>query len=111
MIVSAMMLIYVVLGTVMEELTMVLLTIPLFFPDRHRAGLRPVWFGVLIVMVVQIGLISPPVGMNMFVLNALLPGRRPGRHLPRLLALRAGAGRHAGAVLIAFPQISCGCRR
>jgi tripartite ATP-independent transporter DctM subunit len=74
MIVVAMMVIYIVLGTVMEELTMVLLTIPLFFPIVLALGFDPVWFGVLIVMVVQIGLISPPVGMNLFVLNALLPG-------------------------------------
>ncbi len=74
MIISAMMLIYVVLGTVMEELTMVLLTIPLFFPIVTALGFDPVWFGMLIVMIVQIGLISPPVGMNLFVLNALLPG-------------------------------------
>jgi C4-dicarboxylate transporter, DctM subunit len=74
MIIGAMMLIYVVLGTVMEELTMVLLTIPLFFPIVVQLGFDPVWFGVLIVMVVQIGLISPPVGMNLFVLNSLLPG-------------------------------------
>jgi C4-dicarboxylate transporter, DctM subunit len=73
MIVAAMMLIYVILGTVMEELTMVLLTIPLFFPIVVQLGFDPVWFGVLIVMIVQIGLISPPVGMNLFVLNALLP--------------------------------------
>ncbi len=56
----------------MEELTMVLLTIPLFFPIVVALGFDPVWFGVLIVMVIQIGLISPPVGMNLFVLNALL---------------------------------------
>ena len=73
MIITAMMLIYVVLGTVMEELTMVLLTIPLFFPIVTSLGFDPVWFGVLIVMIVQIGLISPPVGMNLFVLNSLLP--------------------------------------
>jgi C4-dicarboxylate transporter, DctM subunit len=74
MIVGAMMIIYVILGTVMEELTMVLLTIPLFFPIVTSLGFDPVWFGVLIVMVIQIGLISPPVGMNLFVINALLPG-------------------------------------
>ncbi len=73
MVVCAMMAIYVLLGTVMEELTMVLLTIPLFFPIIVSLGFDPVWFGVLIVMVVQIGLISPPVGMNLFVLNSLLP--------------------------------------
>ena len=72
MVVVAMMAIYVVLGTVMEELTMVLLTIPLFFPIVTGLGFDPVWFGVLIVMIVQIGLISPPVGMNLFVLNSLL---------------------------------------
>ena len=73
MVVGAMMVIYVILGTVMEELTMVLLTIPLFFPIVVQLGFDPVWFGVLIVMVIQIGLISPPVGMNLFVLNTLLP--------------------------------------
>jgi C4-dicarboxylate transporter, DctM subunit len=73
MVVGAMMVIYVILGTVMEELTMVLLTIPLFFPIVVALGFDPVWFGVLIVMVIQIGLISPPVGMNLFVINTLLP--------------------------------------
>ncbi len=72
MVVGAMMLIYVLLGTIMEELSMVLLTIPVFFPIVTALGFDPVWFGVLIVFVVQIGLISPPVGMNLFVLNALL---------------------------------------
>jgi len=50
----------------------VLLTIPVFFPIVTGLGFDPVWFGVLIVLVVQIGLISPPVGMNLFVLGALL---------------------------------------
>ena len=72
MVVGAMMLIYILLGTIMEELSMVLLTIPVFFPIVTGLGFDPVWFGVLIVLVVQIGLISPPVGMNLFVLNALL---------------------------------------
>jgi C4-dicarboxylate transporter DctM subunit len=73
MIIVAMMGIYILLGTVMEELTMILLTIPLFFPIVLELGFNPVWFGVLIVMIVQIGLISPPVGMNLFVINSLLP--------------------------------------
>jgi tripartite ATP-independent transporter DctM subunit len=73
-IVGAMMVIYVLLGTIMEELSMVLLTIPVFFPIVTQLGFDPVWFGVLIVLVVQIGLISPPVGMNLFVLNSLLKG-------------------------------------
>ncbi len=72
LVVGAMMVIYVLLGTIMEELSMVLLTIPVFFPIVTQLGFDPVWFGVLIVLVVQIGLISPPVGMNLFVLNSLL---------------------------------------
>lgn len=105
MIIAAMMLIYVVLGTVMEELTMVLLTIPLFFPIVTALGFDPVWFGVLIVMIVQIGLISPPVGMNLFVLNSLLPGVGLG-------AIFRGCWPFVAVMifvlvlLVAFPQIS-----
>jgi tripartite ATP-independent transporter DctM subunit len=105
MIVVAMMAIYVLLGTVMEELTMVLLTIPLFFPIVTSLGFDPVWFGVLIVMIVQIGLISPPVGMNLFVLNALLPGVGLGTIFrgcwPFVFVMVLML-----AVLIAFPQLS-----
>ena len=105
MIIAAMMLIYVVLGTVMEELTMVLLTIPLFFPIVTALGFDPVWFGVLIVMIVQIGLISPPVGMNMFVINTLLPKVGLGKIFrgcwPFTVVMVAVL-----AMLIAFPQLS-----
>ena len=105
MIIVAMMFIYIVLGTVMEELTMVLLTIPLFFPIVTSLGFDPVWFGVLIVMIVQIGLISPPVGMNLFVLNALLPGVGLGNIFrgcwPFVLVMIVVL-----MLLIAFPQIS-----
>jgi tripartite ATP-independent transporter DctM subunit len=105
MIVVAMMAIYVLLGTVMEELTMVLLTIPLFFPIVTSLGFDPIWFGVLIVMVVQIGLISPPVGMNLFVLNSLLPGVGLATIFrgcwPFVLVMVIVLG-----VLIAFPQLS-----
>lgn len=65
--------IYVLLGTAMEELSMILLTVPLFFPIVMHLGFDPVWFGIIIVVVVEIGLISPPVGMNMFVVQTLLP--------------------------------------
>jgi TRAP-type C4-dicarboxylate transport system permease large subunit len=56
----------------MEELSMILLTVPLFFPVVVGLGFDPLWFGVIIVIVVQIGLISPPVGMNIFVVRSLL---------------------------------------
>ena len=105
MIIAAMMAIYVLLGTVMEELTMVLLTIPLFFPIVTALGFDPVWFGVLIVMIVQIGLISPPVGMNLFVLNSLLPSVGLGSIFrgcwPFVLSMVITLG-----MLIAFPGLS-----
>lgn len=72
-VVGAIMVIYVILGTAMEELSMILLTLPVFFPIIVNLGFDPVWFGILIVVVVEIGLISPPVGMNLFVLSTLLP--------------------------------------
>ena len=73
MVVVVMMGIYLALGMVMEELAIVLLTIPVFFPVITGLGFDPVWFGILIVTIVEIGMISPPVGLNLFVINALLP--------------------------------------
>jgi C4-dicarboxylate transporter DctM subunit len=73
MVVAAICIIYVILGTAMDELSMILLTVPIFYPLIVDLGFDPIWFGILIVVVVEIGLISPPVGMNMFVLNSLLP--------------------------------------
>ncbi len=67
-----MMAIYLALGMVMEELAIVLLTIPVFFPIVIGLGFDPVWFGILIITVVEIGMISPPVGLNLFVINSLL---------------------------------------
>ena len=60
---------------------MILLTVPVFFPLVTHLGFDPVYFGIIIVVVVEIGLISPPVGMNMFVMNALL------KDVPKLKAI------------------------
>ena len=88
--------IYVVLGTAMEELSMILLTVPVFFPLVVGLGFDPVWFGIIIVVVVQIGLISPPVGMNMFVVKSMLPRISTGDDLSRRDAVRGRRGRAAG---------------
>ncbi len=105
MVVAAICVIYVILGTAMEELSMILLTIPVFFPLIVHLGLDPIWFGVLIVVVVEIGLISPPVGMNLFVLNALLP-QVPTRTLFHGVLPFMVADVVRLAILIAFPVIS-----
>jgi len=97
--------IYVVLGTAMEELSMILLTVPVFFPLVVSLGFDPVWFGILIVVVVQIGLISPPVGMNMFVVKSMLP-RIATATIFRGVTPFVVAEVVLLAVLVAFPALS-----
>jgi tripartite ATP-independent transporter DctM subunit len=70
--------IYMVLGMVFESLSMLLLTVPIFFPLVQSLGFDPVWFGIVVVIVTEISLITPPVGMNVFVLSAVLPDVRTG---------------------------------
>ena len=65
------MLVYLVLGAVMDELAMILLTVPIVYPVMMKLGFDPVWFGVIIVMAVTFGMICPPVGMNVFVINSI----------------------------------------
>jgi tripartite ATP-independent transporter DctM subunit len=72
LVIAAICLVYILLGTAMEELSMMLLTVPLFFPVITALGYDPIWFGIMVVIVVQIGMISPPVGMNIFVVKNLL---------------------------------------
>ncbi len=62
---------YFILGAVMDELAMILLTVPIVFPVMMGLGFDPIWFGVIIVMTVTLGLICPPVGMNVFVINSI----------------------------------------
>lgn len=97
--------IYVILGTAMEELSMVLLTLPIFFPIVMHLGFDPIWFGILIVVVVEIGLISPPVGMNLFVLRTLIPEVET-RTVFRGVVPFVVADCVRLAILIAFPVIS-----
>jgi len=105
MVVAVIMAIYVVLGTAMEELSMILLTVPVFFPLIVHLGVDPIYFGILIVVVVEIGLISPPVGMNLFVLNTLLP-QVPTRVIFRGVLPFMTIDCVRLAILIAFPIIS-----
>ena len=105
MVVVAICFIYVILGTAMEELSMILLTVPIFFPLIVHLGLDPIWFGVLIVCVVEIGMISPPVGMNIFVISSLLPDV-PTTGIWRGVMPFLFADILRLALLIAFPSIT-----
>lgn len=62
---------YLILGAVMDELAMILLTVPIVYPAMMHLGFDPIWFGVIIVMAVTFGMICPPVGMNVFVINSI----------------------------------------
>jgi TRAP-type C4-dicarboxylate transport system permease large subunit len=66
------MLMYLVLGCLMDALAMIILTVPIIYPVIIALGFDPIWFGVLIVMVVELGLIHPPVGMNIFVIKSVI---------------------------------------
>jgi C4-dicarboxylate transporter, DctM subunit len=66
------MVMYIVLGCLMDSLAMIILTIPIIFPVVMQLGFDPIWFGVIIVMTVELGLIHPPVGMNVFVIKSVV---------------------------------------
>ena len=66
-------LVYLALGCVFESLSMLLLTVPIFFPLVTGLGYDPVWFGIVVVVVTEISLITPPVGLNVFVLKGVVP--------------------------------------
>lgn len=64
--------IYIILGCVFESMSMMLLTVPIFYPVIVELGFDPVWFGIIVVVVTEISLITPPVGLNVFVLSGLI---------------------------------------
>ena len=69
---ALLMLLYLVLGCLMDALSMIILTVPIIFPVIISLGFDPIWFGVIIVMTVELGLIHPPVGMNIFVIKSVI---------------------------------------
>ncbi len=67
------MVMYLILGCLMDAMAMIILTVPIIFPVVTALGFDPIWFGVIIVMTVELGLIHPPVGMNVFVIKSVVP--------------------------------------
>lgn len=66
------MLMYLLLGCLMDAMAMIILTVPIVFPVITHLGFDPIWFGIVIVMTVELGLIHPPVGMNVFVIKSVV---------------------------------------
>jgi C4-dicarboxylate transporter DctM subunit len=65
--------IYLILGCFVESISMMFLTVPLFFPIAVALGYDPVWFGIMVIVAIEISLITPPLGMNIFVMRGMLP--------------------------------------
>ncbi|MFD1912984.1 TRAP transporter large permease [Halodurantibacterium flavum] len=96
---------YLVLGCFLEGFAMLVLTLPIFFPVIIQLGIDPIWFGVLVVLTLEMGLISPPVGVNIFIVKSV------ARHVP-LEKIFVGVAPFwvamlvALLLLVAFPQIA-----
>jgi C4-dicarboxylate transporter DctM subunit len=104
-VIAAICLIYIVLGCVLESISMILLTVPVFYPLVQHLGYDLVWFGVIVVVVTEISLITPPVGMNVFVLRTLLPEVPTGTVFRGVLPFIV-ADFFRLSLLVAFPAIS-----
>jgi tripartite ATP-independent transporter DctM subunit len=104
-VIFAIMVIYIILGAVFEGIGMILLTVPIFFPVVQSLGFDLIWFGIVVIMVTEISLITPPVGMNVFVLKSMLPD-------VSLWTIFAGIGPFFAAdlvrlaLVVLFPQIA-----
>ncbi|WP_416139371.1 TRAP transporter large permease [Halomonas sp. HK25] len=73
MVLLLILLLYFVLGMFMDSIAMLVITVPVVFPIITMLGIDPVWFGILTVLTVELGLVTPPVGMNVFVIKAMAP--------------------------------------
>lgn len=65
--------IYLVMGCFVESISMMFLTVPLFYPIAISMGFDPVWFGILVIVAIEISLITPPIGLNIFIMRGLIP--------------------------------------
>ena len=98
-------LVYLVLGCFLEGFAMLVLTLPIFFPIITQLGYDPIWFGVIVVIMLEMGLISPPIRVNVFIVKSVVP------HVPLGTIFRGvlpfwGAMIVTLLLLIAFPQIA-----
>jgi tripartite ATP-independent transporter DctM subunit len=106
LLVIAVSIIYVILGMFLDPLGMILLTIPVFVPMFSSLGLDLVWFGVIVVKYVGIGLLTPPVGFNIFVVATATNNEIPLKTIFKGCLWFLGAEVVIMTLLIAFPQIS-----
>ncbi len=93
--VFAIVVIAMLMGMIFESIGILLLLVPVFLPALHQSGIDMIWFGIVVVLVTELGLITPPIGMNVFVVKAVMPD-------VRLVDIFAGVTPFVGAILIAL---------
>ena len=71
----ALFVLYTVLGCLVESLGMIVVTVPLLYPVLIQYGIDPIWFGVILVLFIEMGQISPPIGINLFVIQGIWKGK------------------------------------
>jgi C4-dicarboxylate transporter, DctM subunit len=96
---------YLVMGAFMDELAMILLTVPILFPVVQAMGYDPIWFGVIVVIVCQAGMIAPPVGINVFVISGMVKDV-PMAHIYRGILPFLAAMVVLLAILMVVPEIA-----
>jgi C4-dicarboxylate transporter DctM subunit len=96
--------IYILLGCVLDGISMILMTVPITLPLMISAGFDPIWVGIYLVLMVEVGLVTPPVGFNLFVLRSITGapiGKIAAAAFPFFLMMLLG-----GLLLVLFPQIA-----
>ncbi|MDD5203779.1 MAG: TRAP transporter large permease [Desulfobacterales bacterium] len=102
---SVIIFIYFLGGFFMDSMALVVVTIPIFFPVVTKLGFDPIWFGVMIVLVAEMGVITPPVGVNVFVIKGIVPDV-PLHVIFRGIFPFLGALFLLAAILMVFPQVA-----
>ncbi len=97
--------IYLLLGCILDSMSMMFLTVPVFFPVVVKLGYDPIWFGIIVVTMIEISLITPPVGMNVFVLHQVQPDL-PTRTIFRGVIPFVYADVLRVGLLVLFPSIA-----
>lgn len=97
--------VYFFLGCFMGVLPLVMITVPIFFPVITALGFHPVWFGIMIVMIVEVALITPPVGMNLYIVKGVAKDIPLSTLFRGILPFLVADGARI-ATIIAFPQIA-----
>lgn len=97
--------VYLLLGCVMDSLSIVLITVPIFFPVVQALDFNPIWFGIIMVRVVEIGMITPPVGINVFIIKGVAGDVPMHTIFKGILPFLAADILHV-ALLIAIPDIA-----